>query len=305
MINNNYYSVGASESSTVEFKTSLFYPAGTTVPSEDQIKVIVRTISSMMNMEGGTLYIGVNDSGKVSSSITEEFNLLNLFPPFNNYTYSSNYDSYKRFILDWVKKCLTSFATTLISFENQEYGDIMICKVTTKKSKVPIWFEQTSLFVRADASTRQLRGNDITSFIMQIDKDELIKAIDDEKDAFQKRLAEIKKTERRTDSILVVYPNGDYVHCPKNVQTMLEVIHRADVNKVCSLDLPGRIGKGKTPYVPFVGNSTYLDNVLKCGKTQRELDGKLVFVKYSAGDMISKITQISNGLGLNLHVEMY
>ena len=112
-------------------------------------------------------------------------------------------------------------------------------------------------------------------------------------------------SERRTDSILVVYPNGDYVHCPKNVQTMLEVIHRADVNKVCSLDLPGRIGKGKTPYVPFVGNSTYLDNVLKCGKTQRELDGKLVFVKYSAGDMISKITQISNGLGLNLHVEMY
>lgn len=302
---NNPKSLGVIESSTVEFKTSVFYHAGTIVPSEEQIKVIVRTIASMMNMEGGTLYIGVNDKGEASSSIENEFNLLNLFPPYDKFTYTSNFDGYKRFILDWVKKSLSNFATTLLSIDDMLIDDVTICKISIKKSKVPVWFEQSSLFVRADASTRQLRGYDITSFIMQIDKEDFVKAVNDENDAFKKRLAEIKRTEKKNDRILVVYPNGEYIHYSNNRKTLFEIIHRAGIDKVQALGLTGRAGKGKTPYVPFIGNQLYLDNLNKGSKTQCELDGKLVFVKYSAGDMISKITQISNGLGLNLHIELY
>lgn len=301
----NPKSLGLIESKTVEFKTSIFYLAGTTVPSEDQIKVIARTISAMMNMEGGTLYIGVNDKGDASASIENEFNLLNLFPPYNNFTYTTNFDGYKRFILDWVKKSLSNFATTLLTIDDMLIDDVTICKITIKKSKVPVWFEQSSIYVRSDASTRQLRGYDITSFIMQIDKDDVVKAVNDEKNAFKKRLAEIKKAEKKNGRILVVYPNGEYIHGSNNKETLLAVIHKVGIDKVEALGLTGRAGRGKTPYVPFVGNQLYLDNINKGSKTQSMLDGKLVFVKYSAGDIISKLTQISNGLGLNLYIELY
>lgn len=293
------------ESVSVEFKTSLFFRAGTSSASNEQMDVITRTIGSMMNMEGGTLYLGVNDSGYVTNSVTNEYQYMNAFSPFLNNHYTENQDGYKRFITDWIAKNLGNFATTLVSFEFQKYEWITICLIHIKKSKVPVWFKQTELFVRADASSRQLRGNDITSFIAQIDLNDLVSATQNDHDAFQKRLAEIKANEAPNGKILVVYPNGDYIHESRNVKTMLDVIHRAGTLEVKKLGLAARIGRGNTPYVPFIGDTVYLDNAEKGGKTQAELDNQLVFVKYSVGDIVNKLTQISNGLGLHLHTEVY
>lgn len=302
-----YQTINASESKTLEFKTSLLFYAGSSQVGEDQLDVITRTIAAMINSEGGELLIGVNDNGMITSSVIDEFHLLNSVSPYYGNHYPGSIDGYKRFILDWVGKNLSNYATTLLSFEFPQYGDYTICKIVIKKSAVPVWFKQTSLFVRADASTRQLRGNDITSFISQISPDDLTKAITNNQTAFNNRLKEIKANEPQTGSILVVYPNGDFIHEGKSVRTLLEVIHRAGIVDVRNLGLPGRIGKGNTPYVPFVGKTCYFDNANKGknGKTQRELDGYYVFVKYSIGDMISKLTQISNGLGLGLHIEVF
>lgn len=294
--------VNAHESTTVEFKTSLLYHAGSSEIDEEQMNVITRTIASMMNMQGGSLYIGVNDRGFASDSVTVEFNYLNVIPPYPKYCYSTNHDGYKRFILDWISKNLSTFATTLVSFEFIAYQDITVCRIDIKKSKVPVWFKETALYVRADSSTRQLRGNDVTNFIMQVDKDDFVKAATDESAEFQKRLAEIKQQEAPTDRLMVVYPNGDYIHEKYNYATMLEVIHRAGVVDVMNLSITGHQGKGKTPYVPLVSTFPYMD---KSGKTQHELDGKLVLTKISRGEMISALTQISNGLGLNLYIEEY
>lgn len=293
------------ESVSVEFKTSLFFRAGTSSATEEQMDVITRTIGSMMNMDGGTLYIGVNDGGYVTHSITNEYQYMNAFSPYSNNHYSENQDGYKRFITDWVAKNLGSFATTLVSFEFQRYEGTTICLIHIKKSKVPVWFKQTALFARTDASTRQLRGNDITSFIAQIDLDDLDSAEKNDLDAFEKRLAKIKAKEAPNGKILVVYPNGDYIHESKNVRTMLNVIHRAGTLEVRKLGLAARVGRGNTPSVPFIGDNVYLDNAEKGGKTQAELDNQLVFVKYSVGDIVNKLTQISNGLGLHLHTEVY
>lgn len=301
----NYYptlSVGTQEGTTVEFKTSLFYRAGSSVVDEAQMDVITRTIASMMNMEGGSLYVGVNDRGLASKSIKDEFGYMNLNPPYPNYAYPTNLDGYKRFILDWVSKNLGNFATTLLSFEIAQYYDIFVCRIDIKKSKVPVWFKHDALYVRADASSRQLRGNDITSFIMQIDKDDFIKATADERAAFKKRLAEIKKEEAPGGRIMVVYPNGEYIHERFNKDTLLEVVRRAGVVDVRNLYITGHAGKGTTPYVPFVSDTEYRD---PHGKTQVKVGDYWVLIKIGKGEMISILTQISNRLGLNLHVEIY
>ncbi len=287
------------EDITHEFKTSLFYECKTSMPSDEQMGVITRTIASMMNKDGGTIYVGVNDRGYATNSITEEYRYLNEFSPYPKNIYPENRDGYKRFILDWIAKELGNFATTLISFDFDRLNDIEICKINIQKSGTPIWFRLTSLYVRADASSRQLRGNDITSFIMQIDKDTFINATKSDQAAFEKRLAEIKTKEIPSDNILVVYPNGDYIHENKDVETLLSVIHKAGIEEVKNLGLTGLKGRCNTPYVPFIGTTVYKE------KTQRELDGYLVFVKTSTAEKIARLTEISNGLGLNLHIERY
>ena len=302
--NTNFF-VGITESTTVEFKTSLFIQPGATLPGEDQIRTIIRTIGSFMNAQGGTLYMGVNDSGVASDSITGEMRYLNSFPPYPNFSYPTNKDGYKRFILDWAGKLLGNFATILISFDFVNYGFVQVCKVNITKSKVPVWFDGNGLYVRTDASTRQLRGNDITNFIAQVDKADLAAAQLADQAAFQADLKKIKSKGPPKDHILVVYPNGDYVYEKNNVETMLEVIRRAGLQNVMNLGLVGRVGRGNTPYVPFIGKSEYFDNVQTQSKTQSELNGYYVFKKYGTGEIMSKLTDISNGLGLGLYIERY
>ena len=95
---------------------------------------------------------------------------------------------------------------------------------------------------------------------------------------------------------------GDYIHEKYNYATMMEVIRRAGVVDVMNLSITGHQGKGTTPYVPLVSTVPYKD---KTGRTQHELDGYLVLTKIGTGQMISSLTQISNGLGLNLYIELY
>ena len=115
--NPNSFYVGVQESTTVEFKTSIFFQPGVNLPGENQIHTIIRTVGSFMNALGGDLYLGVNDSGVASNSITGEFQYLNSYPPYPKYTYPTNKDGYKRFILDWAGKLLGNFATVLLSFD--------------------------------------------------------------------------------------------------------------------------------------------------------------------------------------------
>lgn len=259
----------------------------------------------MMNKQGGDLYIGVNDKGFVTNSISNEFQYLNAFPPSPNFTYPSNPDGYKRFIIDWVFKNLGNFATTLISIDFKDYSGVIVAKIHVDKSNVPVWFKRDSLYVRADAETRQLRGGDITSHILQIDKKAFLQAQKNDQAAFDKRLSEIKAKEKPSGHILVVYPNGDYIHEKTDVDTLLAVIHKAGIENVKRLGLVGRQGKGNTPFVPFIGTNVYLDNPKGTGKTQRDLDGYLVFVKTGQGEKVNKLIEISNGLGLKLHIEKY
>ena len=138
-----------------------------------------------------------------------------------------------------------------------------------------------------------------------MDKADLAAAKMADQTAFQARLKKIKSQVTAQDHILVVYPNGDYVYEKNNVETMLEVIRRAGIQNVINLGLVGRAGKGNTPYVPFIGNTQYFDNAQNLTKTQSVLNGYYVFKKYGTGDIMSKLTDISNGLGLGLYIERY
>ena len=218
----------------------------------------------------------------------------------------NNHDGYKRFICDWVSLRLGNFAASLLSFDFPVYGSVEVCKINVKKSNAPVWFKGTELLVRTDASTRQLRGNDITSFMLNVDKSVFVNAQKASQDASDKLIADIKANKTSPyGTLLVVYPDGSFIHETSNTAAMLKVIHKAGIDNVINLSLAGRSGRGGTPYVPFIGKEVYLTGPDKSTKSQRELDGYMVFTKYSAGEVLNKVMEISSGLGLGLHVEVY
>lgn len=294
------------ENTSAEFKTSLFFRAGCSEPGIEQIEIIVRTLAAFMNSEGGCLYMGWNDSGKASASIDEEYKYMNQFPAFPNNVYNENEDGYKRFIQDWVAKCLGNgnYAVSLLSFEFSYESYMKLCKISVKKSSMPIWFDRRYLWVRCDGSTRRLLGDDITRYILGI-TDLKMEENSNMEEHIKRAKEQIEKAGNKGKSkrILVVYPNGDYIYDTSSSQhTMIEVIRRAGIQNVIALNLVGRAGKGETPYVPFISKYEYRDNH---GSTQKELEGYYILTKYSLGDLRTKTRDISEGLGLGLHIEEY
>lgn len=79
------------ESSVLEFKTSAVYEAGKTDSADFNVQanVILKTIYAFMNTDGGTLYIGVNDTGYIVG-----------IKPDLDYLMLPGIDSYCRFLLD-------------------------------------------------------------------------------------------------------------------------------------------------------------------------------------------------------------
>lgn len=284
------------ENRKVEFKTSLFFTANEEKLDEAQIGIIIRTLASFMNSEGGELYLGVNDKGDPSADIEEEYSLMNDYPAYKNSVYSLNEDGYKRFVQDWVAKWLGNYAVSLLEFKFYNEGGIQFCKISASKSFMPIWFNREELYVRCDASTRRLKGDDITRFYMGAKKLKVVES------NMLELVCKAKENIVPNEKILVVYPNGEYIYERSGKATMLEVIRRAGIKNVIGLDLVGRRGNRNTPYVPFISKEEYRDN---SGATQTREGDYFILIKYSIGDLIEKLTQISLGLGLGLHIEKY
>ena len=90
-----------SESEKVEFKASLIYSPVSHQPDSDQPFEIAKQVAAMMNTDGGTLYLGVNDAGYVTG-IENDYPMLGQAPILMNektdaeWTYHADLDSYQR-----------------------------------------------------------------------------------------------------------------------------------------------------------------------------------------------------------------
>jgi len=153
-----------SEGESLEFKSTIIYPAGSIESDIDQqMMIICKTIAGFMNKSGGVLYIGVNDAGRVSG-ISQDFYHLNS-SKIVSHNYSQNKDGYELKIRDSVKYLLgnTANANIQISFlthENHSY-----CKIVINEVLKPIFLNQTKIYQRAGNMTQLLKGDEIAWLI--------------------------------------------------------------------------------------------------------------------------------------------
>lgn len=142
-----------------EFKTSIVTPAGEKHPNFDkQINEILNVINSFLNTNGGTLYVGVNDSGMGSGV---EADLAS--PLFNH-----DKDKYLRAITDAVAMRWGNYIATFVSAQfDAENPRKDVMTVTVKPHPTGVKMSDGRYLVRIDSTKRGLSPEEFELYASQ------------------------------------------------------------------------------------------------------------------------------------------
>jgi serine/threonine protein kinase len=141
--------IGAGEGSRVEFKASLRYDMCKHGKNTDLQKVVAKSAAGFMNAEGGTVLIGVDDSGKVLG-IEHDFQTLKTKP---------NRDGWELAFTQALINHLGDDAAACISVRFAETVEGTVAVVTCRPRAAPTWVtdgERRRFFTRVGNATRQL-----------------------------------------------------------------------------------------------------------------------------------------------------
>ncbi len=136
------------ENEVTEFKTSLVYPADNNMryDIEKQMNEILKVTCGFLNHKGGTLYIGVNDSGYVSG-LENDFRFFS--KGLSNYDLAKAKDEMRNRFNQGANQ-LGALATNSITLEFS--NDNKYLKIVIKPSQNLVKFEN-KVYVRRDTST--------------------------------------------------------------------------------------------------------------------------------------------------------
>jgi hypothetical protein len=118
---------------------------------------IVETVASFMNSkEGGVLFIGVDDNGKVVG-IEREYSAVN--------PQKANWDGYLLFINDLLRNGLEAKTTYgLYKIHKHINSSLVVCYIIVNPSDGPVFFNK-KFFIRDIAQTRKLEGLDAHEYM--------------------------------------------------------------------------------------------------------------------------------------------
>lgn len=144
------------EDKTTEYKTSIVYLADKTVDipnMQEQMKVILSVIDSFLNTDGGTLYIGVNDSGMG----------VGLQSDLAYFEFNGDKDKYARTITDAVVGAFGKVVATHVDvrFDPDNEKPVCIVKVTPYKDGIHY---NGAWYVRIGSTKRMLDKTEFTQY---------------------------------------------------------------------------------------------------------------------------------------------
>lgn len=155
--------IGQGESNFAEFKESLRWSVHS--PNGDKKKseyIALRTISSFLNSEGGTLFIGVKDDGRIAG-IEKDYRTLS----------KANKDGYLLHLDNLVSNYLGSIYQQYITAKIEEIDGRDVCIIEVSKSDEPVYLKSKNgngqrveeFFIRANASSRSLGIKETNDYI--------------------------------------------------------------------------------------------------------------------------------------------
>jgi serine/threonine protein kinase len=154
--------IAAGESHSLEFKSSLRFDYTRKEENRALEGVVAKTVAGLMNAEGGTLLIGVDDDGGVIG-IEQDFTTLENSP---------NLDGWQRALTEALIKDLGHDAAAACgspSFERQDAGTVAVIQCPARST--PTWYrigtEDEKFFCRVGNSTRPIPAPFAERFIAE------------------------------------------------------------------------------------------------------------------------------------------
>lgn len=158
------------ESKSVEYKSSLVYPAGGEEPDIDKQlgQVIVRAVAAFMNADGGSIYIGVKDNGMVCGIENEGQFLMK--DSEDNYTYPASRDGMQQKIINTLKRKVGDAAAAMaeVKFWQGPNSGHLVCeiRIQANEAEIPVYVDGSTLYVRNSGQNQHLSGPDEATFIV-------------------------------------------------------------------------------------------------------------------------------------------
>lgn len=137
-----------------EFKTSFIYYAGNnSLDIDKQSSIIMKTIAGFLNSKGGSLFIGVNDSGEI----------IGLQNDYDYFGKSATSDKFEREIRATIVKSFNKDVNSHIEFKFLSSNNLEYCEIIIPSYDKPVSYFD-NFYQRQGNETRVITGDDLIFF---------------------------------------------------------------------------------------------------------------------------------------------
>jgi ATP-dependent Lon protease len=147
------------ESQTVEYKASARWSLEKGDRDTSIEAAIVRAIVSMMNADGGTLLIGVNDSGE-AVGLDNDLKLCK----------GKSLDGFQLWLTDRLELTIGKVFLAFARVSVEDVDGHSVCRIDVTPSSDPVWVKDGALdrfYVRFNNTTRELRASEADDYIQR------------------------------------------------------------------------------------------------------------------------------------------
>ena len=143
--------IRSGETQHVEFKKTLSKNVETKQKDKEIEKMVLKTICGFLNTDGGTLFVGVDDSGDIYG-IDKDIH--------------PNNDKYLLHFRNLLKDQIGHEFFTLVDYEIKKLLNKDVLIVECMRSKKPVFLGQEEIFyIRSNPATDELKGRELIEYI--------------------------------------------------------------------------------------------------------------------------------------------
>ncbi len=142
------------ESEEIEFKSTFRTNLHTNEFDKKIEYSALKTLSALLNSNGGALFLGINNEGKILGIEQDKF---------------PDIDKFNLYLISIIKGKLGKKHFHLIDIQNSSIDNKTIVKLSCKKSKSPVFLKsdtnEEEFYVRMGPSSAQLKGSELVEYI--------------------------------------------------------------------------------------------------------------------------------------------
>jgi hypothetical protein len=153
--------IEAGENETREFKSTLRFDLKTKQANPELEHAVLKNIAAFLNTNGGTIFVGVDDTGEVVGIELDEF---------------PNNDKWSLHLVNRIAQQLGTHFVPYCQIEFDKLARRSVCRITVQRSSSPAFFDETRLkkggekqafYIRGGPSARKLDAAETESYMVR------------------------------------------------------------------------------------------------------------------------------------------